>query len=110
MLTQIQFALFFVFLFTLTGKLHAALSLESFQKDLPELDWQSAQQGTIVHQDMPPMETEPAAIAVLFAALINGELNSVLKQLRQPINGSIAIPIDTSSDSEARAGILSSFS
>lgn len=85
--------------------LSAEVSITGFQKSLSAIDWQAVERGDIVYQEMPPMETEPAAIAVMFATKVNGALDDVLQQLQQPEKGVITIPINTDSAASIRQSL-----
>ncbi|MYM62494.1 hypothetical protein [Pseudomaricurvus sp. HS19] len=79
--------------------------MASLRSNLPNLDWSEVQQGEITYLEMPPLETEPAAIAVLFAAQVNGGLGAVLQQLQQPLPDTFTLPIDVSSPETIRRSL-----
>ncbi len=97
-MTRAGINIFLIFLMLCGAPLvRAELKLQSFRDNLRELDWPAVEKGAITWQEMPTLETEPAAIAVVFTARINAGLDAVLQQLQQPTEGTISIPLDVSS-------------
>lgn len=83
----------------------AVISMDAFRKSLPDLDWDALENGQIVRLDLPALEIEPSAIAVVLGAKLSAPAQQVLVAMQDSQPGTISIEIDTSSEAAIRQSL-----
>lgn len=90
---------------SLPFRAEAGVSIESFRQSLVDFDWNSLERGDIVRLDMPALEVEPSAIAVVLGAKLQAPADQVLEVMQKKMPDTIAIEIDTSTEASIRRSL-----